>query len=98
MAKATTKPRNKKTTQVAISGVRQIYRRPLVEATHGITRSTLYRYIKNGLFTKPVCIGGGRSGWPSDEVAAIRDARIAGKSDDEIKALVAALEAARGAA
>jgi prophage regulatory protein len=34
-------------------------------------------------------------GWPASEVAAINDARIAGHPDDEIRALVVKLEAAR---
>ena len=34
-------------------------------------------------------------GWPSYEVAAINAARIAGKTDEEIRALVVKLEAAR---
>jgi hypothetical protein len=33
--------------------------------------------------------------WPSDEVEAINAARIAGKTDEEIRTLVAKLEAAR---
>jgi prophage regulatory protein len=36
-------------------------------------------------------------GWPSSEVAAINAARIAGKTDDEIRALVVKLEEARKA-
>jgi prophage regulatory protein len=34
-------------------------------------------------------------GWPSDEIDAINAARIAGKTDEEIIALVAKLEVAR---
>jgi prophage regulatory protein len=37
-------------------------------------------------------------GWPSDEVAAINAARIAGKTDEEVRALVAKLEVSRKAA
>jgi prophage regulatory protein len=37
-------------------------------------------------------------GWPSEEVQALNAARIAGKSDEEIRALVVKLEAARKAA
>lgn len=36
-----------------------------------------------------------QTGWPSSEVAAINAARIAGKSDEEIRELVLKLEAAR---
>jgi prophage regulatory protein len=54
--------------------------------------------IQQGLFTPPVPIGARAVGWPADELAALNAARIAGKSDDEIRALVAKLEAARKAA
>lgn len=74
-----------------------LYRRPIVEQATGFTRSTIYRRIRQGLFTRPVQIGGERVAWPANEVQAIIEARIAGKSDAEIKALVVELEAARGA-
>lgn len=70
-------------------------RRPAVSEATGKSRSTLYRDISKGLFTKPVDIGGGRSAWPENEIAALNNARIAGKSDDQIKTLVAELEVAR---
>jgi prophage regulatory protein len=53
--------------------------------------------IKNGLFVKPVRIGLRAVGTPEDEVDALNAARIAGKSDEEIRALVVKLEAARKA-
>jgi prophage regulatory protein len=74
-----------------------LLRRPIVEQATGDSRSTIYRKIATGLFPKPVQIGGERVAWPANEVAAINQARIAGKSDDEIKQLVAELEAARTA-
>lgn len=61
----------------------------------GRSRSSHYLDIQQGLFTRPVQIGLRAVGWPSSEVAALNAARIAGKSDDEIRALVAKLEAAR---
>ncbi|MDP3875944.1 MAG: AlpA family phage regulatory protein [Methylobacter sp.] len=72
-----------------------LYRRPIVQQLTGDSRSTTYRKISKGLFTKPVKIGGDRVAWPANEVEAINKARIAGKSDDDIKALVVELEAAR---
>jgi len=75
--------------------VTALYRRPAVEQVTGKSRSTLYREIKAGLFTRPVPIGGDRVAWPANEIDAINKARIAGKSDDEIKELVKNLEAAR---
>ena len=61
----------------------------------GRSRSSHYLDIKNGLFTTPVQIGARAVGWPSSEVEAINAARIAGKSNDEIRALVVQLEATR---
>jgi prophage regulatory protein len=51
--------------------------------------------IQQGLFTPPVPIGARAVGWPAAELAMLNAARIAGKTDDEIRALVAKLEAAR---
>lgn len=73
-----------------------IWRRLLVEKSTGLARTTLYRRIKRGLFTKPVRLGGERVGWPAEEVVAINKARIAGKDDEAIKQLVTELHAARG--
>lgn len=64
----------------------------------GRSRSAHYLDIQQGLFTHPVQIGLRAVGWPSNEVAAINAARIAGKTDDEIRALVVKLESARKAA
>ena len=75
-----------------------LLRRPVVEQATGDSRSTIYRKIQRGLFTKPVQIGGERVAWPANEVQAINQARIAGKSEDDIKQLVIQLEAARVAA
>jgi len=61
----------------------------------GRSRSSHYLDIKQGFFTHPVQIGLRAVGWPSSEVAALNAARIAGKTDDEIRALVVKLEAAR---
>lgn len=64
----------------------------------GRSRSAHYLDIQQGLFTPPVHIGLRAVGWPASEVAAINAARIAGKTDDEIRALVVKLESARKAA
>jgi len=83
------------TTSNILPTINPLFRRPVVEQVTGDSRSTIYRKIKAGLFTKPVHIGGERVAWPSNEIEAINKARIAGKSDEEIKALVIELEAAR---
>lgn len=78
--------------------VTRLCRRPVVEKRTGLSRSTLYRRMQLGTFPKPVNIGGERVAWLESEIEAINKARIAGKTDEEIKALVKELEAARGAA
>src|SRR4051812_1985963 len=75
---------------------RRILRQPTVRALSGMARSSLYRAIADGLFPPPVRIGARGVGWVSDEVAAIVNARVAGRSDDEIRALVVALQSRRG--
>lgn len=73
-----------------------IERMPAVKAKTGYTSSTsIYNNVRAGLFTKPVPIGVRSVGWPEDEVDAINAARIAGKNDDEIRALVTRLHAKR---
>lgn len=75
--------------------INPMLRRPIVEQVTGDSRSTIYRKVKAGIFTKPVPIGGDRVAWPANEVNAINKARIAGKTEDEIRQLVEDLHAAR---
>ncbi|MES2979811.1 MAG: AlpA family phage regulatory protein [Pseudomonadota bacterium] len=73
-----------------------IFRMPAVKAETGHrSHASIYNAIKAGLFTKPVPIGQRSVGWPSQEVAAINAARIAGKSEAEIRELVNRLHAKR---
>lgn len=72
-----------------------ILRRKQVQTRIGLSRSTLYLRIAEGMFTKPVALGARAVGWPAHEVAALNAARIAGKLDSEIRELVVQLEAAR---
>ncbi len=75
--------------------VNRILRLPAVNSKTGVSRSTHYLRIQEGLFTKPVSLGLRAVGWPMTEVEAINAARIAGKTDEEIRELVLKLEAAR---
>jgi prophage regulatory protein len=77
--------------------IHYILRLPVVKQNTGLSRSTLYLRIANGVFTHPVSLGGRAVGWPAHEVAALNAARIAGKPDAEIRELVINLEAARAA-
>ena len=58
----------------------------------GNSRSTIYLRQLQGLWPKPVRLGPRMVAWPASEVQAINDARIAGKTDEEIKVLVKTLE------
>lgn len=78
--------------------VTTILRLPNVKAETGLSRSTIYARIAAGLWPRQVSLGPRCVGWPATEVSALNQARIAGKSDIEIRALVAKLEAARSKA
>lgn len=75
-----------------------LVREPGVLSMSGLARSTLRRHIQQGLFPQPIKIGERCAAWPAHEIDAIIAARIAGKSEADIKALVASLEAQRKAA
>lgn len=72
-----------------------ILRLPAVIAESGIRRSTIYSRVSQGLWTRQVKLGPRCVGWPAGEIEALNAARIAEKTDEEIRALVVALEAAR---
>lgn len=76
-------------------GLITILRLPAVKAGSGYSRSTVYLRIAQGLWTKQVSLGPRCVGWPAHEVAALNAARIAGSSDEDIRALVVKLESAR---
>jgi prophage regulatory protein len=46
-----------------------ILRRKHVETRTGLSRSTIYRYIKDGVFPKPVPLGPRAVGWLESEVS-----------------------------
>ena len=57
--------------------------------------ASIYNAIRDGLFTTGVAIGQRAKGWPDYEVEAIIAARVAGKSDTQIRELVKSLHAKR---
>jgi prophage regulatory protein len=70
----------------------QILRLPEVKRVLGHRAdASVYNAIRAGLFTTGVAIGQRAKGWPDYEAQAIASARVAGKSDDEIRGLVRAL-------
>lgn len=66
-----------------------------VSKQRGKSVSSHYADIKAGLFVKPISIGVRAKATPNYEVDALIAAQIAGKSADEIRALVKKLHAAR---
>lgn len=57
--------------------------------------ASVYNAIRAGLFTTGVSIGQRAKGWPDYEAQAIAAARVAGKSETQIRELVKALHAKR---
>ena len=74
-----------------------LLRLPAVKARSGYSRSTIYLRISQGLWTRPVSLGARAVAWPEGDVSALNEARIAGKTDAQIRSLVQRLEAARQA-
>lgn len=54
----------------------------------GLSSSTLYARISDGLFVPPVSLGGQAVGWLEHEVNQVLAAMAAGQSRDEVRALV----------
>lgn len=75
-----------------------ILRRRQVQTESGLSRSTIYKRVSEGLWPRPVKLGPRAVGWPAREVAALNAARIAGSTAVGIRALVRKLESARGSA
>ena len=86
------------TTHKANTMTIKIDRIKTVCADSGMKRSTLYARQAEGLFSKSISLGGRCVGWIRSEVEAINRARIAGLSDEQIRALVIELKAKRGVA
>ena len=74
----------------------KILRKPEVKSASGWrSDASVANAVRDGLLTKPVALGPRSVGWPDFEIDAINAARIAGKSDADIKALVIRLHAKR---
>jgi prophage regulatory protein len=83
--------------EIAAREMRRLLPMRTVLTIRGKGRSSHYNDVRDGLFVRPVRIGLRSKRYPSDEVEAVTAAYIAGKSEDEIRELVIALEAARKA-
>jgi prophage regulatory protein len=75
-----------------INDALRILRIKQIKAQTGLPTSTVYDHIAKGLWPRPIKLGERISGWLESEVTAIMGARIAGKSNTEIKELVLSLE------
>jgi prophage regulatory protein len=70
-------------------------RLPAVLKSTGLSRSSIYLRIANGMFPHSVTLGGRAVGWPAVEVEAVCAAWITGKPEAEIRELVVKLEETR---
>jgi len=57
--------------------------------------ASVYNAIRDGLFTTGVAIGQRAKGWPDYEAQAIAAARVAGKSNSQIREIVKSLHSKR---
>lgn len=73
----------------------QIARFPQVKRMACKGPTTIYKEMAEGTFPTPVKIGSRSVAWVVAEVRAVIQARIAGWTDDQIRALVSNLRAAR---
>ena len=74
-----------------------LWRRKHVQAVTGLSRSSIYLRITQGLLPTPVALGARAVGWPQAEIEAINRARVAGVNDEALRALVIELVAERTA-
>ena len=62
-----------------------------VQNALGISRSTVYERMKDGLLPQPVKTSVRANRWPKDEISKLIAAKIAGVDDEVIRALVTRL-------
>jgi prophage regulatory protein len=61
----------------------------------GLSRTSIQRAVANGILPRAVAVSERCRAWPSNEIDAVLQARIAGRSDEELRELVRAMIAAR---
>ncbi|MBK6650139.1 MAG: transcriptional regulator [Betaproteobacteria bacterium] len=75
---------------------KQLIRLPDTKRIFGYrSDASVYQAIKDGLCTHGILISQRSRAWPDSEIKTIVAARIQGKTDDEIRALVEALHEKR---
>lgn len=73
-------------------------RRQEVERRTGLGRSELYRQVALSVLPQPIRRGVRGVAWPAHEIDIVLEARMAGASNDELRAIVGRLHAERQAA
>lgn len=61
----------------------KILRLPEIKARTGLSRSTIYLYIAEGRFPKPIALGGRAVGWLDSEIDDWLDQRIKASRDEQ---------------
>ncbi len=69
----------------------RLLRCPEVEALRGFKRGRIYQECREGLLPAPIKNGKRSLAWVLSEIRAVNRARIAGHTDDQIRALVSSL-------
>jgi len=73
----------------------QFHRITGVSERLGIAKPTIYAHIAKGIWPRGIAIGQRAVAWPEKEIDTMVAARTAGKSEDEIRALVISIHEAR---
>jgi prophage regulatory protein len=79
----------------SLEGDAAILRKPSVRRHLGVCNSTIYDWVGKRLLPPPLKLGPRASGWSAKEIHAVIAARVAGATDEEVRALVGRLVAAR---
>lgn len=70
-------------------------RLPAVRARIGLSRSSIYLAVAQGTLPSQIRLSSRAVGFIEAEITEVIDARVAGKSDDDIRALVIDIKARR---
>ncbi|PSW05048.1 transcriptional regulator [Photobacterium rosenbergii] len=62
----------------------------------GLSKTTFYDRINNGLLPPPISIGGRSVRWIEEEISEVISALVSGKPEKEVKLLVSHLIKCRG--
>ena len=79
-----------------LNAIKFLRRRDVLQVM-AISETELYRRLHAGLFVPPIAYGVRMKVWPAAEIWTLAEAHLQGKSDDEIRILVAQMAEARHA-